>query len=166
MSTSELTRKHVSDMFFKGEIEEQLRESGEIASTIFQNDHDFEEVMHTVTESAIIYSHEQSKLCTDRGKYYIIMQVYELSIIFYLGCGFVWAVDGNWKICFPHCMFPVKATVPGFKGITFPDVCPEQPKGNCVFCPAHLRVAEERQYPTDLKGFLKFCNIGKQYPNN
>ena len=71
MSTSELTRKHVLDMFFKGEIEEQLRESGEIASTIFQNDHNFEKVMHTVTESAIIYSHEQSKLCTDRGKYYI-----------------------------------------------------------------------------------------------
>lgn len=146
MSTSELTRKHVSDMFFKGEVE-QLRESGEISSTVFHSDHDLEQVMHAVTESAIIYSHDQSKLCRDRGKYCDLIP----SI----------AVDGNWKICFPHCMFPVKASVPGLKGITFPDVCPEQPKVNSIFCQAHLQVAQERQYPTDLRGFLKYCKIGE-----
>ena len=69
------------------------------------------------------------------------------------------------KICFPHCMFPIKATVPGLKGITFPDVCPEQPKGNSVFCPAHLQVAQERQYLTDLRGFLKYCKIGNNTPS-
>ena len=71
------------------------------------------------------------------------------------------AVDGNWKLCFPHRMFPVKAAVPGLKGITFPDVCPQQPKGNSVFCPAHLQVAKQRHYPTDLRGFLEFCGVGK-----
>ena len=54
-------------MYFRGEVEAELRESGHTASSIFQSDDDFEEVMHDITEKAIVYSHQQSKVCSDRG---------------------------------------------------------------------------------------------------
>jgi hypothetical protein len=59
----ELIRKHVSQMFFRGEVEQELRETGR--DFTFQSDADME------------------------------------------GCGLAWAVDGNWKLTFPVCMFPV-----------------------------------------------------------
>ena len=70
------------------------------------------------------------------------------SINIYLGCGFCWAVDGNWKLAFPICMFPVKTSVPGLAGVNYPDVCTSQPVGSRAFCAHHLHVAQERGYPT------------------
>ena len=57
----------MSDMYFKGEVEAELRESDRIALTIFRSDNDFEAVMSSITENAIVYSHQRSKVCRDRG---------------------------------------------------------------------------------------------------
>ena len=72
------------------------------------------------------------------------------------GCGRCYAVDGNWKLTFPHCMFPVKTSI-GLPGVNFPDVCPQQPKGNHAFCSHHMVIAESRKYPTSVKEFLHYC---------
>ena len=43
-----------------------------------------------------------------------------------------------------------------------PDVCTEQPHNNTsAFCDYHAKVATEKGYPTDLRGFLKFCGVHK-----
>ena len=45
----------------------------------------------------------------------------------YLGCGRCWSFDGNWKLGFTHCMYPVRTTVQGMTRLNFPDVCTEEP---------------------------------------
>ncbi len=52
----------------------------------------------------------------------------------FLGCGTCYSIDGNWKLCFPHCMFPVKAGLPGLPNLNFPDVCIEQLNPGLAFC--------------------------------
>jgi len=37
-------------------------------------------------------------------------------------------MDGNWKLMFPHCMYPVKVTVPGLPGLSHPDIYENQTK--------------------------------------
>ena len=65
-------------------------------------------------------------------------------------------MDGNWKLTFPHCMFPVKAQV-SLPLVNFPSVCPNQPQGNTAFCSDHLELAQSLHYPTDIKGFVTYC---------
>ena len=66
-------------------------------------------------------------------------------------------MDGNWKLCFTHCMFPVTAGVMGLPTLNIPNVCPRQLKSGSAFCDHHYRVAQELNYPTDIRGFLSFC---------
>ncbi len=65
-------------------------------------------------------------------------------------------MDGNWKLCFPHCMFPVTSSVPNMK-VRFPNVCPEQLKPKSAFCVEHYPKAQALGYPTDVKGFISYC---------
>ena len=53
-------------------------------------------------------------------------------------------------------MFPVTTSI-GLPGVSFPDICPQQPKGNSAFCSHHLEVAEAKNYPTAVKEFLRYC---------
>ena len=77
----------------------------------------------------------------------------------HVGCGQCWSIDGNWKLIFPHCMYPVKMKIPGLEGINTPDVCFNQPEAsNTPFCSTHKRLAMQKQIPTDMKGFMKYCN--------
>ena len=42
--------------------------------------------------------------------------------------------------------------------LSTPDVCTEQPLNNeTAFCSQHFELAVQRAYPTDVRGFLKFC---------
>ena len=41
---------------------------------------------------------------------------------FYRGCGKCWKVDGNWKLIFLHCMFPVHISMLDFPLLKIPDV--------------------------------------------
>ena len=56
-------------------------------------------------------------------------------------------------------MFPVVASLPNFPGVNFPNVCTEEPAGNSAFCAYHLRLAKDRGYPTDVRGFLSYCGV-------
>lgn len=76
-----------------------------------------------------------------------------------IGCGSCYSVDGNWKLTFPHCMFPVCAGIPGLPTLNFPDVCTEQLMPKSAFCIQHTKVAEARGYPTSIREFLKHCGI-------
>lgn len=77
---------------------------------------------------------------------------------FHTGCGQCWTMDGNWKLMFPHCMYPVKVTIPGLPGLTHPDICENQPGSSKeAFCKKHLDLAKEKDVPTDVKGFIQYC---------
>lgn len=71
------------------------------------------------------------------------------------------SMDGVWKLRFPHCMFPVKAEVPGFPALNYPNVCTKEPASqNCAFCPEHCEVAKESNIPTGLREFIHgYCGV-------
>ena len=76
----------------------------------------------------------------------------------YLGCGKCWSVDGNWKINFPHCMFPMKVSIPTLPLINLPDVCCNQPiNSESAFCQTHHDLAINKGYPTKARDFIKYC---------
>ena len=81
-----------------------------------------------------------------------------LLIPHWIGCDRCYALDGNWKIKFPHCMMPVKGDNMHLSGsLRFVDVCPNQPSGKLAFCEEHLPVAVSNSYPTTVQEFVKFC---------
>ena len=67
----------------------------------------------------------------------------------YSGCGHCWSMDGNWKLCFPYCMFPVSSSVLNL------------PKPKSAFWIEHYSKAQTLGYPTDVKGFLSYCGAAK-----
>lgn len=67
-------------------------------------------------------------------------------------------MDGNWKLTFPHCMFPVKAGLPGLPAL---NMCIEQLLPRSAFCAHHYEVATSKGYPTTIRGFLKFCGVSQ-----
>ena len=70
-------------------------------------------------------------------------------------------LDGNWTLCFPHCMFPVSSSVPNLPKVRFPNVCPEPLKPKSAFCIEHYSKAQTLGYPIDVKGFLAYCGAAK-----
>ena len=84
-----------------------------------------------------------------------------LNVFSCTGCGLAWALDGNWKLTFPVCMFPVHVCQPGMKGLHVPNVCPEEPTGNTIFCKEHRLLAEQRGYPCHVKEFLQYCGASQ-----
>ena len=66
----ELTRKNISEMFFRGEVEEELRECPlQLEKVRFKADSDMEEFMINVEEGRItkLYPHQQSERCMKKG---------------------------------------------------------------------------------------------------
>ena len=77
------------------------------------------------------------------------------------GCKNFTSMDGNWKLRFPHCMYPVKTTVAGFEALNFPDVCTNAPYGKgSAFCEDHCTTAAANGIPTSLREFLRdYCGV-------
>ena len=76
-----------------------------------------------------------------------------------IGCGKCWSIDGNWKLNFPHCMYPVQVSVPALPLINMPDVCTNQPMNSeNAFCCHHVEVAKTKGYPVKVRDFVKFCS--------
>lgn len=73
-----------------------------------------------------------------------------------IGCGHCWSLDGNWKISFAHCRYPVKTTVPGFPVLNYPDVCTEEALPHHAFCSEHCALAEQKGIPTGLQEYARF----------
>lgn len=63
----ELTRKHVSQMFFKGEVEQELREAQQ--DFTFKSDAGMEDFMCYIEQLRIteIYPHCQNEVCIEKG---------------------------------------------------------------------------------------------------
>jgi hypothetical protein len=61
----ELIRKHVSQMFFRGEVEQELRETGR--DFTFQSDADMEGLMRCIEQSRVtdLYTHCQNAVCIE-----------------------------------------------------------------------------------------------------
>ena len=77
-----------------------------------------------------------------------------------LGCGTLFSIDGNWKLCYPVCMYRVPKEVAGFEGkLSYVDTCPNGPLPGKAFCAHHCRLAEREGTPTGLRDFLRFCGI-------
>jgi len=71
----ELTRKHVSEMFFRGEVEEELRDSPvELETVRFKSDSDIEIFMENVEEGRVteLYPHQPNERCIKKGLYVYI----------------------------------------------------------------------------------------------
>lgn len=68
-------------------------------------------------------------------------------------------MDGNWKLCYAHCMFPVPVTISGYEGeINYPDVCPINPGYQSAFCQKHAKLVQNKGLPSKLRPFLDYCN--------
>ena len=84
---------------------------------------------------------------------------YMLSLLLHdclcTGCGRCWAIDGNWKLIFPHCMFPVSNSIPGMPRVNFPNVCTKQPLGRSAFCREHHTIALSKNFPTEIRKVLQ-----------
>lgn len=81
------------------------------------------------------------------------------------GCGKLYVMDGNWKLCYPICMYRVPKEILGFNGaLKYVDSCPNQPEPHMAFCHDHCRVASVKRIPTRLKEYLKYAGInGVEY---
>ena len=76
----------------------------------------------------------------------------------FTGCGKCWVLDGNWKLAFAHCMFPVQ-NVPVAIKLSLPNTCPREPKGNNAFCEEHCEVVRKLKIPTRLREFLAYSGV-------
>ena len=72
------------------------------------------------------------------------------------GCGVCWSLDGNWKLGFVHCMYPVKTSIQGFPLLNYPDVCTDELVPGKAFCNWHCDLAHQRDIPSKLKEYLQF----------
>ena len=67
-------------------------------------------------------------------------------------------LDGDWKLCYAHCMFPVEAEILGYEGeINYPDVCPRNPEYQSAFCDRHSCIVKQKGIPTKLRDFLEYA---------
>ena len=72
----ELTRKHISDMFFRGEIEEELRECpSQLEMVRFKSDSDMQMFMMSVEDGRMtnLYPHQRSNQCIQKGQCVLCM---------------------------------------------------------------------------------------------
>ena len=79
-----------------------------------------------------------------------------------LGCGTLFSIDGNWKLCYPVCTYRVPKEVAGFEGkLSYVDTCPNGPLPGKAFCTHHCHLAEREGWDTDwtARGFLRFCGV-------
>ncbi len=74
---TEMSRKHVSQMFYRGEVENEARERPQVFECLrFTSDSDVEVFMKAVESrrTTELYAHTRSEVCTLRGKdttYYV-----------------------------------------------------------------------------------------------
>ena len=100
------------------------------------------------------YHHDRLPMCQDKGVLVLLCTCHSDYIPLFLGCGQCWSFDGNWKLGFTHCMYPVTSKLEGFQQLR--DVCTDEPKYGKAFCEHHCAVAAKNSIPCDLKECLKF----------
>lgn len=176
-----LNRKSVATAFWECELYEELVDLGVDDKWLFTKhipdsphndlvgpkDAAAEYVVRQRT--ATTYDHECHTGCQNKGIMYLI---FTLTIVLYIltshsvddvGCGKLYVLDGNWKLSYAHCMFPVPVTLPGYEGeINYPNVCPRNPEYQSAFCDRHTSVVKQKGIPTELRKFFIHCKNQKK----
>ena len=81
--------------------------------------------------------------------------------VVYVGCGKLFSVDGNWKLCYPICMYCVPKEISGFDGaLQYVDSCPNQPVAGMAFCEKHCEIVSSQGIPCMLQEFQKYSRKG------
>lgn len=150
----ELHRKSVAIAFWEYELYQELLDMGiantwvltkEKVATNFSGSKDAAVEYIVTNRISTAYSHECHQGCRSKG------------------CGKLYVLYGNWKLCYAHCMFPVPVTIVGYeKEINYPKICPRSPEYHSAFCDKHLLVVKSKGIPTDLKKFLQYCRNQNQ----
>ena len=84
-------------------------------------------------------------------KYYVLSE-----------CGQLWAIDGNWKLHYPICMFDVQKSTDCFShNLNYVKTCPNGPEPGKAFCSEHVDIMEKNGIPVALKEYLSFKKYGE-----
>ena len=87
MFITELTRKQLSQMFFKGEIEKEIRNPKypERMKWVMKADGDIDDMMERVVEeqSQTLYEHQETPHCPDKGSNNYYYSTLDITMIFY-----------------------------------------------------------------------------------
>ena len=155
----ELHRKSVAEAFWNAESESELREANKLHYK-FISTSSREELMVEIDQqrASALYSHQNcTEECRKKGIYFQSTYNYSYVVFGYLGCGTLWACDGNWKLSYPVCMFDVPKEVTGFSGqLNYVNTCPNQPEPGKAFCSEHIEVCKNKNIPTDLKAHKQY----------
>ena len=74
-----------------------------------------------------------------------------------VGCGELWAIDGNWKLHYPVCMFDVDKSEDAFSNnLNYVKTCSNGPLPGNAFCSEHSEVMKKKGVPVTLKEYLNF----------
>lgn len=75
---TELSRKHVSDMFLQKEVEIEARENDKLTTWVFKANGDVEIYIEEILRNAhsSLYAHKQSENCTAVGMYVLMVCSY------------------------------------------------------------------------------------------
>ena len=85
-----------------------------------------------------------------------------INIHNYTGCGRLSPIDGNWKLCYPVCMWKTPMQVQGFEGrLKYVDTCPNSPMYGMAFCSSHCQEAKSRSIPTIFRDYLRYSGANK-----
>ena len=159
---AQLHRKSVASSFWNHELEEELYEQG-WEDFKFHAVDDREKVMEIVDakRAVTVYEHKNCpEECRRRGEYYTQPHSQSIKEPLIIGCGALFAMDGNWKLCYPICMFKVKKEISGFDGaLQYVDSCPNSPVTAMAFCTEHCQKAQDLGIPCKLKDFLCYSKV-------
>ena len=87
---------------------------------------------------------------------FVYINIFTLS-----GCGQLWAIDGNWKLHYPICMYDVPKTADCFSNnLSYVRTCPNAPEYGGAFCLEHMEVMKNSGVPIKLKEYLEFLKQG------
>ena len=148
----------MANAFWNHELEQELREKGWEDFKFFTPE-DRETAMEKIdaVRAVTVYEHHDcTEVCRQKGTIIILANMI-CAMLHRVGCGKLFAMDGNWKLCYPICMFEVQKYVSGFDGaLKYVDSCPNQPVPGMAFCNNHCKKADSLSIPSKLREFLQY----------
>lgn len=82
----------------------------------------------------------------------------------FVGCGQLWAIDGNWKLRYPICMYSSPKQVSAFSGgLGYVDACPNSPFHGMAFCEEHCEALKCKGVPVKLRDYVE-CKRNNELP--
>ena len=160
-----LHRKSVASAFWAYQIENELTEENR-RDYVFNGSQAQEKYMEEVDikRANSVYHHGScSDECKRRGQKFSLCCCFNaINIVYILGCGQLWVIDGNWKLHYPICMFDVQKSTDGFSNnLNYVKTCPNGPEPGKAFCSEHADIMKKAGVPIALKEYLNFKKQGE-----